>query len=81
MPVVSLWVEGHHWSHANHRPHIEAIGGTVQVIHMIWVQARLWGGMAASSSGQARVGACEVDVWVCVKSVCKCTELEKKNEK
>jgi len=27
------------------------------------------------------VGACKVDVWVRVERVCKCTELEKKNER
>jgi len=38
MPVVSLWVEGHGWSHADHRPHAEAMGGHAWVMHAMWVQ-------------------------------------------
>ena len=39
MPVVSLWVEGRQRSRANHRPCAEAVGGTAQVMHAMWVQA------------------------------------------
>jgi len=40
MPVVSLWVEGHGQSCANHRPCTEAVGGgDMQVMHATWVQA------------------------------------------
>ena len=38
MLVVPLWVEGCGQSHANHRPHTEAMGGHAQVMHTMWVQ-------------------------------------------
>ena len=34
-----------------------------------------------SASGQARVGVCEDDVWMCVEGVHKCTGLGKKKRK
>jgi len=37
--------------------------------------------MAALASGQARAGACEDNVWMCVEGVCKCTGLGKKKRK
>ena len=81
-PAVSLWVEGHHRLHANHRPRTEAVGGTcvgdVRDVgasghrhrdHMVARQLHL---LARQGWGCARL------LFGCVKRVCKCTELEKK---
>jgi len=58
MPVVILWVKKGGWSHADHRPCIETVGGTCA--SAAWSPSlRPCDGTAASASGQAKAGACE----------------------